>query len=175
MESISKLNSLEHLDISRTLVTAKGFRAVSHLSNLVDLYAKSIKLDDDCIASLAGLGKIRSLRLGATCISDKGLLHLARLKSLNCLHIARTPVTDKGVGQILSACKGIEELDVADTNISISLLPSLKNLPNLHTLVLRYSDFKPTDLLAIRKALPRCKIEDENQSHIPLEFFAPLH
>jgi hypothetical protein len=30
-------------------------------------------------------------------------------------------------------------------------------------------------LLAIGKALPHCKIEDENQSHIPLEFFAPLH
>jgi Leucine-rich repeat (LRR) protein len=174
MESIAKLNSLEHLDISRTLVTAKGFRAVSHLSNLVDLYANSIKLDDDCIASLAGLSKIRSLLLGATCISDKGLLHLARLKTLNCLHVARTPVTDKGVAQVLSACKGIEELDLADTNISVSLLPSLKNLPNLHTLILRYRDFKPTELLAIRKALPRCKI-DENQPHIPLEFFAPLH
>jgi hypothetical protein len=174
MQSIGKLNSLEHLDISRTLVTAKGFREISHLTNLVDLLATSIKLDDDCIASLTS-DKIRFLRLGATCIGDKALVHLAKLKTLDTLHLARTPVTDKGMARVLFACRGIEELDLADTNVSIRLLPSITSLPHLHKLILSFRDYKPAERLAILKALPRCEVKDASQGRIPIELFQPLH
>jgi Leucine-rich repeat (LRR) protein len=175
MLSIAKLTSLEYLDISRTLVTGEGFRAVSHLPNLVALFASMLKLDDDCAASLDHLTKLRSLGLGASCLSDKAMVHVAKLKNLADLHLARSPITDKGLAPVLANCKGIYELDLANTDVTVKSLPALQALPKLAILTLTTRKFTPAQLTLMHKTLPHCLIKDENPSWAPVEIFKPLH
>lgn len=175
MLSIGKLTSLRHLDISRTAVTSQGFRAVKNLTNLEDLFAASLKLNDDCISSLEHLTKIKSLGLGGSCVSDKGMVYLAKLKNLQDLYLARSPVTDKGLAPVLANCKDISNLDVANTDVTVKLLPALKALPKLRSLTVTTRRFTPAQLNLMRKTLPQCLIKDENPSWAPVGMFEPLH
>jgi Leucine-rich repeat (LRR) protein len=175
MLSIGKLTALRHLDISRTAVTSKGFREINHLTNLEDLYAASLKLDDDCISSLEHLTTIKSLGLSGSCVSDKAMVYLAKLKNLQELFISRSPVTDKGLAPVLANCKEIGHLDVANTDVTVKLLPALKGLPKLRSLTVTTRRFTPAQLNLMRKTLPQCLIKDENPSWAPVGIFEPLH
>ncbi len=89
-------------------------RQLLALTELTDLRCSQCRLTD---ISLAPLTKLRSLDVGYSSFSDKGLEGLAGLKELRRLNLQDTMVTDEGLKHI-AELTSLEELDLSGTRVT---------------------------------------------------------
>jgi Leucine-rich repeat (LRR) protein len=95
---LSKLEKLQHLDVSGSAITPNGLKALSSLRDLRRLSLWNVKgIDDTAAPYLEALGNLTSLDLSNTAIGDETLARLAKLSSLRRLYVSETKVTDQGL------------------------------------------------------------------------------
>ncbi|MEC7564817.1 MAG: hypothetical protein VX738_03955 [Planctomycetota bacterium] len=97
MAPISKITTLQKLNLWRVALSDEGIRQLAPLVNMQWLNLDNTSLSDAGLVHLSNMNKIAFLHLGSTTITDEGLHHLAGLTSLKDLKVTRTAVTQDGV------------------------------------------------------------------------------
>ena len=105
-------------------------RQVLALTELTDLRCSQCRLTD---INLAPLTKLRSLDVGYSSFSDKGLEGLAGLKGLRRLNLRDTMVTDEGL-KSLAGLTNLEELDLSGTRVTEKGIESLRGMTAMREL-----------------------------------------
>ncbi len=91
------------MDLSGTVVTAKGLRALSGASSLRMLRLAETGVGDEVMDTLAGLQSLESLNLFGTKVSGAGVSRLATLGKLRKLYLWQTEVDAKALEELRKA------------------------------------------------------------------------
>lgn len=149
----------------RLSLNKMAWRDLSWLSKLRpdDLYmlllpalsTDSVKPSDRCMPHIAHLAGLRSLNLGQTDVTDKGLRYIKNLKSLEYLDIPPR-LTDRGMAYIaeLTTLKGLYLGGVQISQVTDAGLRHLSKLTSLEELYLRGERMGDAGLAHLRD-LPR--------------------
>ncbi|MCY4535957.1 MAG: hypothetical protein OXB91_11380, partial [Bryobacterales bacterium] len=114
IEKITALQQLRSLQLKSTRVTGAHFEAFKNLERL-DLTQTDV--NDDGLASIAQLPRLKTLRLRSTRVTDSGLAALARLPGLVELDLADLELSDHGVAH-LAGLDGLRTLNLRGASIS---------------------------------------------------------
>ena len=98
-------------------------------------------------------GRIRSVRLSRTAVTDAGLVHLRELSGLKALYLDDTEVTGAGLLHI-AGLTGLETLSVNYTRVGDAGLEHLKGLAKLTSLQLLETEVTAAGLRELKKTLP---------------------
>jgi tetratricopeptide (TPR) repeat protein len=135
-----------------------------------DLPSKSFRLTGVVLSAnkqvtVAGLAvfkdykSLTTLDVNATQVSDAGLAHLEGCKNLTTLSLDNTPVSDTGLAR-LKDFKNLKVLDLYGCKkVSDAGLSHLQDCKNLKVLWLKATNVTAAGIDALKKALPKCKIE----------------
>jgi hypothetical protein len=121
----------------------------------VDLTLSAVK-DDDLIL-LRGCPDVETLDLDHTSLGDGGVSRLKSLARLQSLSLNATAVTDAGVKE-LAGLQSLQQLDLEDTRVGDDGLAHLHGLKGLKLVLVRRTKATDAGIVALRKALPGCKI-----------------
>ncbi|MEZ6064690.1 MAG: hypothetical protein R3B90_03035 [Planctomycetaceae bacterium] len=105
------------IDASNSAISNSHLRELHQFTRLQHLNLRGCAIDDDGIASLAGVPSLQFLGLSETRLSDNGLLPLRKLTQLRFLSLAGTYVTDNAI-PILIEINGLEGLNLSNTGVS---------------------------------------------------------
>ena len=95
---LSKLEKLQHLDVSGSAITSSGLKALANLRDLRRLSLWNVKgIDDTAAPYLESLGNLTSLDLSNTAVGDETLARLGKLSGLRRLYVGETKVTEEGL------------------------------------------------------------------------------
>src|SRR6058998_1582643 len=95
---LSKLEKLQHLDVSGSAITSNGLKALANLRDLRRLSLWNVKgIDDAAAPYLESLGNLTSLDLSNTAVGDETLARLGKLSGLRRLYVGETKVTEEGL------------------------------------------------------------------------------
>jgi len=126
-----------------------------------------MRANDATMALVGQLGRLDSLRLTGTAVTDAGLVHLKGLTGLRDLELGNTQITDTGLAHL----KGLTELRqllLFNTPVTDAGLDHLKELTSL--VLLDLSGTKVTDEGVIElervSSLPRSDITDPRQREL---------
>ncbi len=134
LQSLSDLKQLRELDIAETGTTAEDFVHVARLENLEVFKAHGSphwSLQDDQLAHLGGLTKLRALSLGNSRVSSYGFLE--ELMILEEVQIAN--MTDEAVPYLLKM-KSLQKLDLFLAEVTDRIAPVLVDNPSLEEIKL---------------------------------------
>ena len=99
--SLSKLEKLQHLDVSGSAITSNGLKALANLRDLRRLSLWNVKgIDDTAAPYLEALGNLTSLDLSNTAVGDETLARLASCPNLRRLYVSETKVTAGRAGRL---------------------------------------------------------------------------
>lgn len=117
LEDLSRLPSLESLDLRNTRIGDPGLAHLSELSILGSLNLRDTRIGDAGLAHLSELETLRALWLGNTEVTDEGVRYLAKLKNLTYLDITGTAITPVGLdelGRSLPSCRVTSSIEPGD-------------------------------------------------------------
>lgn len=114
---------LVYLDLRKQGISEKGFIHLSKLKSLEHLNVSGTKTNDKALALLKSLPNLRHLNLADTAVSDQGLVHLTTLKKLKVLQLPNTKISKAGLIHLRSL-PSLTQLNVAGTKISLADLKS---------------------------------------------------
>lgn len=119
LASVSSIQNLTDLDLSKTAVTDAGLAHIKGLTNLTRLNLNNTAVTDAGLQHLAGLKNLTYLNLYGTKVTDAGLESLKGIQTLEKLYLWQTGVTDAGAASIKQSLpwlyinRGIELATVA--------------------------------------------------------------
>ena len=117
MRHLANMHSLRSICISGTPVTDAGLTPLKDLKDLdcldLGIYREGKNFTDEALANVAGLTKLRWLRLGGSRVTDRGLAHLKDMKRLEHLELGDTQVTDAGLAY-LEPLTSLKEVGLPD-------------------------------------------------------------
>ena len=112
---LKDLKGVVHLNLRGTEVNDDMLASVAGVTSLLRLHLEKTKVTDKGLAHLKGLANLEYLNLYGTEIGDAGLANLEGLKKLKSLYLWQTKVTDAGVEKLKKALpmtqiiRGIDE------------------------------------------------------------------
>lgn len=109
------------------------------------------RLDDQSIASLAGLGGIVGIDLSETYVSDDGLHVLSTLPDLEYLQLGDTSITDAGL-LTLQDCVSLKRLDIRRFNPSEDTSDILRGFPTLEVVYSKGTNLTSTADLVVNSS-----------------------
>jgi hypothetical protein len=145
-------------EFSRALPADAIAKMLKDLPHLEQLGLRHTKLHDDGMTGLATMKKLRVVDLGDTRINGSGLKNVATAGQLEKLDLWHTKVTDANLIH-LKDLKSLRWLILAETTIGDEALVHLEGLTGLAYLDLRHTAITPAGARAMRRALPKCKID----------------
>jgi hypothetical protein len=110
------------------------------------------------MASLARMKKLRSLNLGETGLSSKGIEKIATLPELRRLELSQLERVDDAAIPHLLAMERLEEVDLSGTGVTDEGLEKLTGARNLRHIYLGGSKATEEGVERLRKALPRSQV-----------------
>jgi Leucine-rich repeat (LRR) protein len=148
---IRNLAKLKLLNVDGTPIS--DLSKIATCKNLTDLGIEGTQVKD--LSSLSELKQLEILDMRGVPAKDVSvLLGLAKLQSLS---IDGTPEAMP----IIARLKSLDSLELGVTQVKVSDLDALKNLPKLEFLTLLYPESEPVsdnELSALEKLLPACSI-----------------
>ena len=135
LETLSKLEKLETLDLSRSTLTDKQMQGLSSFSSLKSLNLHSTKITGSGLAHLRMKVLLESLDLGSTRIDDSSLRVCKTLNNLRQLKLRGCKITDKGLVE-LQELKKLTLLDLGDTDMTDDSVRMLTEISSLRSLIL---------------------------------------
>jgi hypothetical protein len=109
---------------------------VSPIEQAEEIDFQEYFVDDDVLAVLARLPRLKSLRGGGVLLTDRGIDRLMRRDSLERLDLHLTSITDACVAQLAQSTR-LRVLLLGSTQITDVALANLANLPTLEELDIR--------------------------------------
>lgn len=94
---------------------------------IIKIYLHSTDVNDDDLAVLEHLPKLKNLFLGKTQISDAGLTHLMQSRELQTISLNATRVTDAGLAQLVEL-KDLKTVNLQDTKVTAEGAARLKKV-----------------------------------------------
>lgn len=111
----------------------------SALSEIDTLEEVSIQECDaitgSCLAEIAALPNLKSLRILLTPVSDASLAHISQAAGLEQLKLTNVPVTDEGLA-FLADCQKLQDVQLTNLEISDQALKHVATLAQLESLTL---------------------------------------
>jgi hypothetical protein len=152
------LTNLTGLNLANTSVTDVGVsRYLRRLTELTWLNLAETQVGDAGLENLKGLTKLTVLDLGATPVGDAGLEHIKGLTDLTELWLGSTSISDAGL-EHLKRLTNLKKLVVDNTALTDAGLKHLTGLECLTELDLTGTRVTAGGVVALQKALPKCKI-----------------
>ncbi len=188
---LEHLTRIRQLDLTCTSIDDVGLKHLSGLSRLKDLSLVYTRVSDRGLESLRGFPRLRRLWLGRESITDASLRSLRGMCQLRELCLIQTAITDGGLEQ-LRGLTGLRKLQLDGLAISGAGLRQLRHLSSLRELSIVSFDLTdlglehlkalteldrlhvrsdadritPAGMNALRRALPRCRIDDDRAGSI---------
>ena len=103
---IYKLNAdgqVINLQLNGRNVPASALVEVGKLKEVRGISLYAAQVTDESLANLHGCTKLQTLGLGATPISDKGLVHLEKFQDLSHIWVPKARVSTEGVNALKNA------------------------------------------------------------------------
>ncbi|KAI5679630.1 hypothetical protein M9H77_00857 [Catharanthus roseus] len=148
MESLSALDSLECLNLSRCSLFDDGCNKLQALENLKALNLSFNNITDASLVHLKGLTKLETLNLDSCHVGDEGMVNLSGLLSLTCLELSDTEVGSNGL-QHLCGLTNLEDLNLSFTLVTDNGLKNLSGLASLKSLSLDAPQITDYGLLSL--------------------------
>lgn len=128
MNLVENALKLHHLDLTETELTDEGLDKLPQLTDLLSLRLKNTKVTDKGVKELVSkVPSLLSIDLCDTTIGDAGVEALAGLKNLRTVNLAFTKATDKGVEALVTSCPELSTLNLTALKISDRCLESIAN------------------------------------------------
>ncbi|XVF65158.1 hypothetical protein PTKIN_Ptkin09bG0224200 [Pterospermum kingtungense] len=149
--SLSQLSSVKHLNLAGNFFSGsnlgKGFEWLSRLSNLETLDLGGNSLKNSILVHIDGLSSLKSLSLWGNKL--EGTVHLHELNNLTMLknldlswnNIDSIQSSNQDMGSQLNL-NNLEELDLSYNLFDDSIFASLKEFPNLKSLLISANELK---------------------------------
>jgi Leucine-rich repeat (LRR) protein len=153
LQYVSKVVSLERLEISRTRVTDRGMQYVAQLKNLKELDLENLPISDEGMREIGRLLELRSLSVTGPKITDKGIEAIHNLSNLRLLGVERMLVTDKSLTWI-GSLRGLESLFLSETQVSDTGILHLMGKPPLSLVCLKKSRVSAGGARKLEASLP---------------------
>ncbi len=199
---LGHMKGLISLDLDRSDASDAGVTHAAQLPELQRVSLFSTTIHGKCFEQLAGLKKVRYMRLGHNGLEESSLHYLSQMPGLKVLDVVGCNIADGGVEQ-LSHCPNLVSIALDDnskiTDRSIKYIRAMKQLKHLGlrrtaisfdgllqlqginylNLELPSSRYSRAQMAAIKKAFPQTAIIVPGDVHkIDSEtrtLFAPLH
>ena len=148
---------LERLDLTQTDVNDEGLASIARLPRLKTLRLRSTRVTDSGLAALARLPGLVELDLADLELSDEGVAHLAGLDGLRTLNLRGAGISDAGLGH-LSDMHELVDLNLYRTRITNAGIPQLAAMPKLRSVDLRYTRATSGGIADLRSSRPNMEI-----------------
>jgi hypothetical protein len=150
------------LDLSDLAVTDGDMKAVARFPKLHTLDLFNAKITDAGLKELAANQQLQQLFLDGTTVGDAGVKALGGLKQMRALNLYGTKVSDASMKEV-GAMKELVMLDLGSTQVGDAGLKELAGLTRLESLLLDGTRVTNAGVEALRKALPKCKIDTDKK------------
>ena len=165
---MAKLKNLKNLKFFHPGKSFSGSGLV-HLAEMPNLerltVAGSLEFNDDGMAAVAKLTKLKEFRTWHAGPTNEGVKKLKELKNLKSLYLGqrltyKLPAcpTDDTIA-ILAEFKSLESLQLDEARLTFTALQQLKLLPALNKLTLGGIDISKDEVEHLRKDMPKVKVE----------------
>ena len=136
--SIAPFTNLSALDVTLTPFDDNGLAKLASMRRMKRLWLGDTLITDASARALASMTELEDLDLHGTAITDAALAHIAGLKRLKRINLMGADISDTGLRH-LSALTNLEELNLYRTRVSNAGLDALRLLTKLRYVDLRYS------------------------------------
>lgn len=121
-------------------ISAVGLECLTRLHRLREftIVHRHPQFTDETLRALTRVASLETLDIGATAVTDAGLVYLRDLPNLRDLDLTNTRVTDRGVGAFVGPDSPIERLCLDGTDITGTVFPAVARMPKLTHLSLRF-------------------------------------
>lgn len=147
------------LEMQNLVLSDAEMKLLAGFTTLQALDMNMAKFSDEGIKELSALPGLYALFLDSTPIGDAGVRSLAKLQTLRMLNLYQAKIGDASM-KSLGELKQLTWLDLGDTKVTDLGLKELASLKRLQTLLLDGSKVTNTGVEELRKALPKCKIDN---------------
>jgi len=154
---LRNLGKIELLEIGGTFVSDEAGPQIGKLKELKSLDLGATRFTDRGMAHLEGLVNLESFILPQS-ISDAGMRHVKPLRNLRMLYLANTRVTDKGLLYLAGHDK-LEFITLYGTLVTDGGARRLAELKGLKEVVLAQTRVTQAGVDALRRAHPRIYIQ----------------
>jgi predicted Zn finger-like uncharacterized protein len=152
------LTNLQNLSLAGTKVTDAGLAHLKGLTNLQTLYLAQTGVTGTGLVALKGNQKLYHIDLWNAKITDDGLKFVKELSGkLISLTLNNTPITDAGLAHFKGMDK-FSSLSFSDTRITDAGLANLEGLTKLTMITLNNTQITKAGLDKLKKALPKCNV-----------------
>src|SRR3954451_5086235 len=131
LRRLTRLPSLNYLDLSLTHITDQGMQELKGLRGIVELnlyFAEYVT--DEGLAAIKEWKKLRRLNVHGTKVSDTTLEHISGITSLESLNVGSAMITDVGLER-LSTLPNLKELTMGGNELGDAGLQALRQMPGL--------------------------------------------
>lgn len=132
---LHELPDLEFLSFSTPLMDDQGLAEIQGLPRVRELNLYRSRIGDDGLKFLQSFPNLRRVPMGETQVTDAGLVHLSKLEQLEYLGLRGNPVTDAGLAH-LKPLKNLTGIYLGETSVTDQGLSQLKSFPLLNQLLL---------------------------------------
>jgi hypothetical protein len=144
------------VNIDKTEQPAPLMPLIRRLPGLTDVSASNRKVDDKCLAHLAGHPTLKYLNLFESGISDESLKVFKTLPSLRSIPMGHAKVTDAGLAHLAGLTR-LEYVGLRGDDVTDAGLHHLYGLTNLNSVYLGESKVTAAGVARLRRALPNLK------------------
>lgn len=151
---------MQRLDLSFTLVTGPGLRAIDNMTALRDLSLYGTAVSDADLDVLDRIPGLRNLNLGLTAITDRSARRLDPLHALEVLNLGGTGITD-AILDPLGELSALRELVLWETAVTPAGLDKVRAFPALRYLDVDQTGVTPETLAAFRCDRPDVRLPSD--------------
>jgi Leucine-rich repeat (LRR) protein len=149
---------LEELNLSETKISDQGLDYLRNFPHLKTLFLDRLSISDEGLSALAAIKPLSALHLSHDGITGRGLARLGQV-DLEELDLADNQLTDPDLQSLLKF-KNLAVLSLSDTGITDAGLKVLEKLSNLKTLMLEgCPNVSASAVSHLHKKLPLCHIQ----------------
>lgn len=155
---LSGLPSLKELILKNSQLTISGVKhVVTTFPNLEHIgFVDAPHFDDDCLALLKGLKRLRDIDVSGTSVSENALLDFLRNEKIDEVGIADLNLDDRFVAKLPGRLRA---LDLSHNPITDATIETIGRMKNLESFRLVGKSMVTTDgLERLQKQLPGCKV-----------------
>lgn len=133
---VKHMKGIQQLQVDNTSITKEGFEQLKDMPNLLRLSARTDRLDDEALKTIAGIKSLEQLQCGRNdAITATGYAYLKSLPHLKCLNVMANPM-DVSRAKAISQLPDIQILNFERTDIDDDGLKEVTNIKNLRDLQL---------------------------------------
>jgi hypothetical protein len=157
VEHVVRLKRIDRLGLWESSVNDDRLADLHVLTKLRTLGLHKTKVGDKGLANLKGSTALRSLWLNRSSVTDVGLAHLKGRTNLEALSLRETAISDAGLVH-LKGFSGLKQLYLGGTKVTDAGLVHLKGLSRLQLLEVGGTRVTDTAVRELQKVLPNLKI-----------------